>query len=283
MTLRLVLFGLLLSAAAVLSVVVYESVGMRTASVASHPAPAPPPPLQVSYLVAARALPGGTLVRDTDLAVKQALPDRLPPHAITDSREARASLRGALVSRYIDAGMPVTLADVLRPRDRGFLAAVLSPGTRAVSVGVDPVTGVAGLIWPGDRVDVILTQKIDAPNAPPSRQLLSRTILTNLRVIAVDQQIVEGASGDEKSAGRLARTVTLEVSAEQAEKLAVAQRLGFLSLAIRALKDAPDLMAMAGRPVFGGDVSPELPHATTRPEFGMEIIQGDQRSVVKFP
>ena len=54
------------------------------------------------------------------------------------------------------------MADVLRPRDRGFLAAVLAPGTRAVSIAVDPVSGVGGLIWPGDRVDVILTQEIPA-------------------------------------------------------------------------------------------------------------------------
>jgi pilus assembly protein CpaB len=211
------------------------------------------------------------------------LPDRLPPHAITDSPEARASLRGALVPRYLDAGAPVTLDDVLRPRDRGFLATVLAPGARAVSVAVDAVSGVAGLIWPGDRVDVLLTQQIDTPDAPPSRRLLSRTILTEIRVIAVDQQIVEGATGDVQAAGKVARTVTMEVSPEQAERLAVAQRLGFLSLAIRPLKESSELTAAMRDAVFGGDLSPELPRANARPGVGMEIIEGGQRSVVKFP
>ena len=244
---------------------------------------APPPPLMVSYVIAAHALPAGTLVRDSDLGMKSVRADQVPPHAITETPDARASLRGALVPRYLDAGAPVTLEDVLRPRDRGFLATVLAPGTRAVSVPVDAVTGVAGLIWPGDLVDVLLTQQVEGEHTAPDKRVLSRTILTNIRVIAVDQQIVQGATGDVQSAGHVARTVTLEVTPEQAERLAVGQHLGVLSLAIRPLQ--VEAQRATDTPVFGGDLSPELrqqPHVEVPPSLGMQIIEGDQRSVVKF-
>ena len=278
MSMRLVLFGLLLSAAAVLGVVIYQS----SLTLKQHPPAhtAPPPPLILSYLVAAHPLPAGTLVRDSDLSVKTVRADQLPPRAITESPDARVSLRGALVKRYLDAGVVVTLDDVLRPRDRGFLATVLAPGTRAVSVPVDAVTGVAGLIWPGDLVDVLLTQQFDGAQATPDKRVLARTILIGVRVIAVDQEIVQGATGDVRAAGHVARTVTMEVTPDQAERLAVGQRIGVLSLAIRPLqKDAHSLGDPA---VFGGDLSPELQHANATASIGMQVIEGDQRSLVRF-
>ena len=72
---------------------------------------------------------------------------------------------------------------------------------RAVSVGVDPVSGTAGLIWPGDRVDLVLTQSIEDKDQPSDRRVSGETVLTNLRVIAVDQQLVQGGHGDPTTAG----------------------------------------------------------------------------------
>jgi pilus assembly protein CpaB len=93
-----------------------------------------------------RLLTVGTLLRDDDLAATAIPPDGLPTGALADSPETRAGLRGAMVREFVDPGKPVTANDVLRVRDRGFLAAVLEPGTRAVSIGVDEVSGVSGLI-----------------------------------------------------------------------------------------------------------------------------------------
>ena len=124
--------------------------------------------------------------------VREVAPDAVPEGALLESDEARAELRGALLRRYLDAGAPVARGDVLRPRDRGFLAAVLRPGSRAIAVGVDAVTGAAGLIWPGDQVDLILTQEIDAAAAPVARRVVGETVLTDVRVIAVDQQFTQG-------------------------------------------------------------------------------------------
>jgi len=110
---------------------------------------------------------------------------------------------------------------------------VLDPGMRAVTVGVDPVSGTAGLIWPGDRVDVILTQSMDNAATAPGRRVAAETVLQNARVIAIDRLLVQGAvAGTPEPQG--ASTVTLEVTAEQAERVQVAARIGRLSLTVCA-------------------------------------------------
>jgi pilus assembly protein CpaB len=100
-------------------------------------------------------------------------------------------------------------------------------------VGVDAVTGTAGLIWPGDHVDLILTQQIDDATVPLGRRLAAETVLKDVRVIAVDQQMVQGGATTTGDTSQQSRTVTLEVSPEDVEKVAVATRLGRLSLAVR--------------------------------------------------
>ncbi len=282
MSLRLVVVALILTTAAALGMLAWRATQPAHQVIAAAQLP-PPPPLILKFLSAARALPAGTLARDDDFAVRSAPSTQVPAAAIIDTPEARAALRGALIRRYLDAGAPVTTADILRPRDRGFLAAVLAPNTRALSIGVDAVSGVAGLIWPGDRVDVILTQEMDGAGRRPGERVLGETVLRDVRVIAVDQEIVQGALPTSNVAGRLARTVTLQVSAEEAERLAVAQRLGHLALTIRAAADtAPPIEGV--RTVYGGDVSPALAGAgaTAPAPARVQIIQGNQRSEVVF-
>jgi len=84
-----------------------------------------------------------------------------------------------MVRQSLPAGTPILPGAVIRPGDHGFLAAVLRPGMRAVSVGVDAVTGTAGLIWPGDRVDLLLTQSLSGANLPPGRQVAAETVLSD--------------------------------------------------------------------------------------------------------
>jgi pilus assembly protein CpaB len=257
-------------------------IGYLVLSSSQSPAPAAtgqPVQRQVSYLIAARPLPAGTLVRDSDIGVRTTPPEQVPARAIVDSAEARSGLLGALVPHYVDVNTPITLDDVLRPRDRGFLASVLTPGLRAVSIGVDAISGVAGLISPGDPVDVLLTQEAD-PSVPPSKRIMSTTVLRDVRVIAVDQQIVQGASATNAPEGHVARTVTLEVTPEQAQLVAVAERLGTLSLAIRPLSDNTTEVRLS-QPVYGSDVAP-LPRVLTPPAATVQVIQGDQRTEVRF-
>ena len=172
-------------------------------------------------------------------------------------------------------------SDVLHPRDRGFLAAVLAPGARAISVGVDAITGNGGLIWPGDRVDVILTQELGEKDAPLARRFVGETVMNDVRVVAVDQSIAQGAvaSGD-NATGRLARTVTLEVTPQQAERAAVAERLGKITLAIRAMDGVAEATGHRGA-VYGGDVSPALADGTSRCPR-MRVIEGKDARQVTF-
>ena len=125
---------------------------------------APGPPLTYSYLVAAHPLPPGTQERDTDLTIKTVPHEQLQEGAIIDSREGRAPLSGALIQHYVEPGAPLLVAEACCARaTAGFACRGHGgPGSRAVSIAVDPVSGVGGLFWPGDRVDVILTQDIPA-------------------------------------------------------------------------------------------------------------------------
>ncbi len=177
--------------------------------------------------------------------------------------------------------MPVKLPDVIRSRDRGFLATVLAPGTRAVTIGVDQVTGVAGLIWPGDIVDVILTQEFDQDADVPlaRRGVGAETMLTGLRVIAVDQDIVQGGSPTAANAGHLTKTVTLQVTADQAERLTTAQRLGHLALAVDAVGEPPSTDRLA---VTGGDVSPALSRIPLPTGARVQVIEGEHHREVTF-
>ncbi|MCK1736807.1 Flp pilus assembly protein CpaB [Bradyrhizobium sp. 138] len=216
--------------------------------------PAPATPVTAGYFVAARPLPRGTLAREEDFAVRSVPPERVPQGAILETPESKAGLPGSLIRKFVEAGSPVTLQDILRPRDRGFLASVLAPDSRAISIKVDEESGVAGLIRPGDHVDVVLTQVFEKVDT--ARRALSETVLRNVRVIAIDQEIVQGARPISGMAGKQSQTVSLELTQEQVKKVAVAKQLGTLSLAVRAAIDQWD-KADTGA-MSSCDVSPEL-------------------------
>ena len=206
--------------------------------IVTRPVPAPvaasvvAPPARVPVLVAARPVQAGTLLKPDDIAVLELPADALPDGAQPESAVARLDLVGAMARRPLRAHQPLLATDLLRPTDGGFLAAVLAPEHRAVSVAVDAVSGTAGLIWPGDRVDLILTQATDEATVPPGRRTFGETVLHDLRVIAVDQQLSRGVSPE--GAAQPNRTVTLEVTPEAAERVAVAVRLGRVALSVRA-------------------------------------------------
>jgi pilus assembly protein CpaB len=235
----------------------------------------------VNVLVAARALPAGTLLKDDDLSVHAVPPMQVGANDLTDSPEVRATLRGALLRHWIDPGDVIAAADVLRPRDRGFLAAVLTPGTRAIAIGVDAVTGTGGLIWPGDRVDVVLTQDLGEKDTVLAHRVVGETVLNDVRVVAVDQSIMQGAAVD-AAAGKLARTVTLEVTPDQAQHAAVAQQLGKLTLTLRAAEEFGVITRMGNTPVYGSDVSSALGGAPAKAVSRMRVIQGTDNQEFTF-
>lgn len=144
-----------------------------------------------------------------------------------------ADFTGAVVRNRVLPGQPITRMSVVQPGDRGFMAAVLTPGMRAVSVPVNATSGIAGFVFPGDKVDVILTLLL--PSSGKIKKRASQTLFEDVRVLAMDQ-VVENADG--KAA--IAKTSTLEVSPKQAEKMALALQMGGLSLSLRSLSSEQD-------------------------------------------
>ena len=203
------------------------------------------PDVKAQVLVAARSLRAGSLIKPEDLSAQEMNKTAIPAGATLDLPLGRSSLTGAMIRRSLSEGQPIVPADVVHPGDHGFLAAVLGPNMRAITVPVDDVSGTAGLIWPGDRVDLILTQTLDDPALPAGRRIAAETVLSNARVIAIDQQIVQGQAPDGATAPAI-RTATLEVTASQAESVLVAGRLGKLSLSVLSADIYADPAATAG-------------------------------------
>ncbi|MEM7780133.1 MAG: Flp pilus assembly protein CpaB [Pseudomonadota bacterium] len=231
------------------------------APVAEAAAPEPEGP---KVLVANRALPAGTIIT-ADAMGYQAWPEELVQDAYFIEGESDMSqLLGTVVRFPVTAGEPVTQGSLVRPGDRGFLAAALGPGMRAVTVPVSATTGVGGFIFPGDRVDLVLTQTFTAGRGDIDG---GETILTNLRVLATDQSTETVTDEEGKTVVRAFRTVTFEVTPEYAEMISVAQSMGSLSLALRSLSDS---QAELERAIASGDVS--IP-ANATPEEEERILR----------
>ena len=233
---------------------------------------APVPPAKVQILVAAHPLRAGSLLKYDDIQPHEVLAAAMPAGARTDTPQARADLAGSMIRRSLQPQEALLPVDLLRPGDHGFLAAVLRPGMRATTVGVDAVSGTAGLIWPGDHVDVILTQVNDDHALPAAHRASAEAVLGDVRVIAIDQQLMQGAAGTSPEPGST-HTVTLEVTAVQAERVTLAERLGHLSLSVRAADAAPDVQGATPPTTWGGDVSPALNQGATAGHI-VRVYQG---------
>jgi len=233
---------------------------------------APAPPAKAQILVAAHPLRAGSLLKYDDIQPHEMLASAAPAGARVDTPQARAELAGSMVRRSLQPQEALLPADLLRPGDHGFLAAVLRPGMRATTVGVDAVSGTAGLIWPGDHVDVILTQVTDDRTLPAAHRASAEAVLGDGRVIAIDQELMQGAAGSSTEQGTT-HTVTLEVTEAQAERVALAARLGHLSLIVRAADAAPDAPEGTPPTTWGGDVSPALNQGQTAGRV-MRVYQG---------
>ena len=181
-------------------------------------------------LVAKKPLTLGTIIA-ADMLTYQPWPKDMVDNAyFLKGQTDIQSLVGKVVRFDIASGQPVAQGALVGPGERGFLAAALGPGMRALTISVSDTTGGGGFIFPGDRVDIVLTQEITG-EGPPLK--VSETILRNVRVLAVDQTVA--ANPAEPKVGR---TVTLELTPKFSEKVAVAQSIGTLSLSLRSLADA---------------------------------------------
>jgi pilus assembly protein CpaB len=223
----------------------FSSSSTPQASASAMPAEADQP----HVLVATKALPVGTIL-DAESFRFQPWPKDLVEQAYYLKGQADpAKLAGSVIRTAISAGQPLTQGSVVKPGDRGFLAAALGPGMRAVTVPVQAQTAVAGFVFPGDHIDLVLTQSVSGGgDGDPLK--VSETILRNIRVLATDQRM-DAMGPDGKPLVQSYSNVTLEVTPKIAEKIAVAQTVGSLSLSLRPLADsASDLDAA----IAGSDV-----------------------------
>jgi pilus assembly protein CpaB len=152
----------------------------------------------------------------------------------SDRPDAINQLAGAITRVAFFAGEPIRESKLIKGKSSGYMAAVLPSGMRAVSTEISPETGAGGFILPNDHVDVILSRRDkEAEKAAGVEVHTSETILSNVRVLAIDQT-VEEKNGQRVVVGK---TATLEVTPHQAETLARARQMGTLSLALRSLVD----------------------------------------------
>lgn len=236
--------------------------GAPAAAAAIIVAPTAP---EAEVLVATRTLPVGTIIDPTALKFQPWPKDMVDNAYYVKGKADLTKLQGTVLRYAITAGQPLTQGAVVKSGDRGFLAAALTPGMRAVTVPVSVQTAVAGFVFPGDRIDMVLTQDVaGGGDGPPLK--VSETIMRNVRVLATDQRTDAQTAEEGKTPVHTFTTITVEATPKMAEQLAVAQTVGTLSLSLRALADRADdangaagaiTQPMVDRASFvtGGDVS----------------------------
>jgi pilus assembly protein CpaB len=227
-----------------------------------------PQPTGPQVLVATKPLPVGTIL-GPDSVRFQPWPKDLVDGAYYVKGQANVDptkMIGMVVRSEVTAGQPVTQGSLVSPQDRGFLAAALTPGMRAAHRNGDGASAVAGFVFPGDRVDLVLTSNVDvnssAQSAPGSavqfqvkddRPLqTSETIMRNVRVLATDQRYDNQPTPDGKTQISNFSLVTVEATPKMAEKIAVSQKLGTLSLSLRPLADSTTDLEKS---IAAGDIS----------------------------
>lgn len=210
-------------------------------------------------LVASKDLPAGTFVKTKSMHWQAWPRQGLSPAYLLKGKATMKQFVGSVVRRGITAGEPLTKARVVKRGERGFLSAVLNPGMRALTVPINATSGIAGLVFPGDRVDLILTHAIRrGVGRKRTRKFVSETVLTAIRVLAIDQK-----TNDQKGKPVVAKTATFEVTPKQAEIITVAAELGRLSLSLRSLAradGAPVALKPNGKPMTAAESAARPPN-----------------------
>jgi len=205
-------------------------------------------------LVAARDLPAGTLLKDVDLKW-QTWPkeEGVAGFAVKGEKDIK-DYAGTVVRYGMRAGEPVMAGRTVKAGEQGFMAAALNPGMRAVSIAISPVAGVAGFVFPGDHVDVIVTHQLGRKSeASGEARRVSETMLKNVRVLALDQKM-----NDQITEPKVAQIATIEVTPKQAETMALISEIGTVSLALRSIANDPNEdLTTAAEPTTAGEPTAE--------------------------
>jgi pilus assembly protein CpaB len=210
-----VVFGLL--AVFIANVWLNNQANQRAKTIESTAKPA----VTKTIVVAKQALRFGTELNASQLEEVPWPADAMPAGAFAKVTDILSQGRRVVLAA-IEPNEPVLALKITGPGQRATLSALVKPGMKAVTIRVNDVEGVGGFVLPGDRVDVVLTRQMDKSQAS------TEVVLQNTRVLAVDQ------SADERAAkAAVAKSVTLEVTTIEAQKVWLASSVGSLSLLLR--------------------------------------------------
>jgi len=237
-----------------------------------------PPTFEI--LVTSKDLPSGTLLKSSDMMWKKWPKEGSSDYAIKGEKEM-SDFVGNVVRYGMREGEPLTENRTVKSGEQGFMAAALAPGMRAVSLAITPVAGVAGFVFPGDRVDVIVTHVVGPKSdINPIEHKVSETMLKNVRVLALDQKM-----NDQISEPTIAQIATVEVTPKQAETMALMTELGTVSLALRSIANDPEKQNDEKKTItWDSDVSRVLPGPSNRTGAVQKvlIIRGNEATESLF-
>lgn len=190
--------------------------------------------------------------------------------------EGRASFTGAVARQTIQAGQPIISTQFVFPGDKGFLAAVLEPGHRAMTVPIDETKGIAGFVFPGDHVDLILALRLKGKNVEGNdvTRYASLTLDQDIRVLAIDQNVT-----NEEGEVEIAKTATLEVSPKQAERIALALSMGTVSLSLRGLPEQNTNLAESSENAFDAFMKGESEEKDRNYTIDIEVFSVNGRDL----
>ena len=275
----LLLFALLISGGTVFLAQrwMHSELANRDAAGTTNADGATRPSLKV--LVAKTDIPAGGFLRPESLHWQEWPQNGLADSYIVEGKGKLEDFVGSVVRSKLIAGEPITPSRVVRPGDRGFMAAVLSPGNRAVTVSVTPSSGMAGFVFPGDHVDLILSMALHSPDKDAETRYVSETVLTDIRVVGMDQRISD--ENDKKDIS-IPKTATLEVTPKQAETVAVISELGIISLSLRSLATSDDTPNASPVSLTWDREATHLPHIapTTVTVRKVDVVRGSDISEI---
>lgn len=241
MSIKQILIILVAGIAAVAAAVLFKQISAPEVQLAQAPVKETVREVEVEVahlkiLVASRDLEVGELVTPDDVmwANWPEATSNVNQFTDADSPEAIAELTGSVVRTRMYENEPVIPQKIVQKGETGYMAAILTPGMRAISVEIRSETGAGGFILPDDRVDVILTHDVEIILGQSRvERPVTTTIIENARVLAIDTLHVQG-EGEIAITGS---TATLELKPKQAELLALGERMGTISLALRSVAD----------------------------------------------
>ena len=265
----------------------------------SKPAPAPVATNQATQevktsdiYVAKRAIPVGTVIA-ADMIAPQPWPEHLVLAGFMSAKEGAKPVVGMVVRSAFQQSEPLIESKLANPNDPSFLAGDLPKGMRVVTIPINEVDGVAGFVFPGDSVDLIYTHEVDiedstAQEQPPSpgglgpnavggggggdkKQTITETLLTNVKILAVDQRASNDGSTDKQGNLIIPKSASLMVTQNDAQRVRLAQKTGTVSLALRSLadKETADALVLTGP----GDIS-QWNGETAKANGAVKVIRG---------